>query len=402
VERTLAASTNAPRFEHPHDVHERHAGCTINRVMRMAPTLARTKFDERPFIAIWETTQACDLVCKHCRACAQPKRDRDELTTAEGKRLLDELADAKIPLVVLTGGDPAKRPDLLELVEHGARREINLGLTPSATPLVTNELVRELGQLGLSRLAISIDGPTPAIHDEFRGVRGSFAEAQRILNAARAAGLQTQINTSVHAGNIAELSSMARVVEAVGAKLWSVFFLVPTGRADAAMLPSAELVEQVMNELAELAEAVPFALKTTAAPHYRRVLAQRAKRNGSSAEHGVYGRTAVRINDGRGFVFVSHRGEIFPSGFLPLPCGNVRKDRVIEVYREHPTFVQLRDSHQLHGKCGACEYRNLCGGSRARAFALTGDYLESDELCAYRPHDYVEKQERRRLAVLNG
>ncbi len=365
------------------------------------PASTPNKFDDRPFIVIWETTQACDLVCKHCRASAQPLRHRDELSTAEGKRLLDELADAHIPLVVLTGGDPAKRPDLLELVKHGVRRDINLGLTPSATPRVTDDLVRELAQVGLSRLAISIDGPNAAIHDEFRGVQGSFAEAERILTVARSAGLQTQINTSIHRGNIGELAAMSRMVEALGAKLWSVFFIVPTGRAQADMLPSADEVERTMDELAELAEAAPFAVKTTAAPHYRRILANRKKLNGTAAQHGVYGRSTIRINDGRGFAFVSHRGEIFPSGFLPLACGNVRSERLVDVYREHPVFKELRNTAELKGKCGACEYRNLCGGSRARAYALSGDYLGSDELCAYEPPGYHEEPAVRQQAARN-
>jgi AdoMet-dependent heme synthase len=382
-----------------HDVASKGAAPTSDGASN-----ARQKFDDRPFLAIWETTQACDLVCKHCRACAQSARDRDELTTSEGKRLLDELADARVPLVVLTGGDPAKRPDLLELVRHGVGRGINLALTPSATPLVTDALVRELAAAGLSRLAISIDGSTAEVHDEFRGVVGSFAEAQRILATARAANLQTQINTSIHSGNIGEIASMARLVENLGARLWSVFYLVPTGRAQVEMLPRAEQIEQTMSELAELAELAPFAVKTTAAPHYRRVLAQRAKERGASAEHGVYGRAAVRINDGRGFVFVSHRGDIFPSGFLPLPCGNVRHESVLDVYVNHPVFQELRSADLLKGKCGACEYRNLCGGSRARAYALTGNYLESDELCAYVPPAYRGEtaRPRRRLTVTHG
>ncbi len=347
------------------------------------------KFDARPFLAIWETTQACDLICKHCRACAQAARNPQELTTEEGKGLLDQFASGGVPLVVLTGGDPAKRPDLLELVEHGIRAGLNLGLTPSATPLVTDALVAELAALGLSRLAISIDGPTPAVHDDFRGVDGSFAEARRILAAARRAGLATQANTTIHAGNIGQLSAMAALVEELGARLWSVFYVVPTGRAQADMLPDADSVEASLQELAQIAARVRFGVKTTAAPHYRRVLAQRAKRGDGRIQHGTYGATAIRINDGRGFVFVSHQGEIFPSGFLPVACGNVRNDPVLDVYRNHPVFTALRDTERLRGKCGACEYRNLCGGSRARAYALTNDYLRSDELCSYVPPGYT-------------
>ncbi|MCA9595337.1 MAG: TIGR04053 family radical SAM/SPASM domain-containing protein [Myxococcales bacterium] len=355
--------------------------------------MTSTRYDERPFIAIWETTQACDLVCKHCRACAQPERSRDELSTQEAFRLLDRFAEVRVPLVVLTGGDPAKRPDLLELVHYGTRRGLAMGLTPSTTPLVTPELVERLAQAGLKRLAVSIDGPEPMVHDGFRGVSGSFEHSLRILAAARAAGIPTQVNTSVHAGSIDRLSEMAAVVRRAGSVLWSVFFLVPTGRAEAHMLPSADAVEAALSELADIAQREPFAVKTTAAQHYRRVLLQRKKATGSQAQHGVYGQQAVRINDGRGFLFVSHRGEIFPSGFLPIPCGNVRGDDVIAVYREHPVFRALRDPGELGGKCGACEYKSVCGGSRARAFGLTGDYLASDPLCAYQPPGWVDDQE---------
>jgi radical SAM protein len=352
------------------------------------------QFDDRPFIAIWETTQACDLVCKHCRACARPLRDPSELSTEEGKALLDSFADAGVPLVVLTGGDPAKRPDLLQLVAHGVSRKLQMGLTPSATPLVTDELIRELGKLGLSRLAISIDGASADVHDGFRGVPGSFEQALRILSVARATGITTQINTSIHAGSLDCLPEMAELVEAAGARLWSVFFVVPTGRATPSMLPSPERVEGALLQLADLAGKYRFGVKTTAAPHYRRVLVERAKRQGIRTQHGVRGKEAVRVNDGRGFLFISHRGEIFPSGFLPLSCGNIRRDDPLRIYREHPLFCSLRDSDQLHGKCGLCEYRNLCGGSRARAFGLTGDVMAEDPLCAYQPvHNAVVPRE---------
>jgi len=364
------------------------------------------KFDERPFIAIWETTQACDLACQHCRASAQPLRDAGELTTDEGKRLLDELADARTPLVVLTGGDPAKRPDLLELLEYGIGRGLNMALTPSATPLVSDELVQELARIRLSCVAISIDGPTADVHDAFRGVAGSFEHSRRILARARSSGLPTQVNTSIHAGNIGQLEEMAALVATLGARLWSVFYVVPTGRAQIELMPSAEAVEASLTELATIAGRVRFGVKTTAAPHYRRVLAERAKQRGVVAEHGFRGKAAVRINDGRGFVFVSHRGDIFPSGFLPVPCGNVRSQKLLTVYGEHPVFRALRDSAQLTGKCGACEYRNLCGGSRARAYATQGDWLASDPLCAYVPPCYVGAASaaapRRHLELLDG
>lgn len=362
--------------------------------------MSSRKHDDHPFIAIWETTQACDLVCKHCRACAKPARAIGELDTAEGKRLLESFARARVPLVVLTGGDPAKRPDLVELIGYGHSLGLIMGLTPSATPLVTPALIAELAKAGLSRLAISIDGPTAQAHDEFRGVAGSFEHSLRILADARARGISTQVNTTVRRGSIGQLREMAELVARMDTTLWSVFFLVPTGRADAGMLPSAESVERALEELAQIAETAPFAVKTTAAPHYRRVLLERKAKLGKAAQHGVHDKRSVRINDGRGFLFVSHLGEIYPSGFLPVRCGNVRQSDPIDIYRDHPVFRSLREPDQLEGKCGACEYRHVCGGSRARAYAVTGNLLASDPLCSYVPPGYSEHAPNRQLAVV--
>jgi AdoMet-dependent heme synthase len=351
------------------------------------------RHETRPFIVIWETTQACDLACLHCRASAKSERDRRELGTDEAKELLASFARAGVPLVVLTGGDPAKRPDLVELVAYGKSLGLVMALTPSATPLVTPELLSALAVAGLSRIAISIDGADAETHDRFRGVEGSFAHSLRILGHAKSLGMSTQINTSVHLSSTRALPSIARIVEDMGCVLWSVFYLVPTGRARASMLPSAEEVEKSLRVLFEISEQAPFGVKTTAAPHYRRVIIQRKKE--------VRGRAAIRINDGRGFLFVSHTGDVFPSGFLPLPCGNVRESDPIEIYRNHPVFVALRDPEQLRGKCGACEFKDLCGGSRARALAMTGDYLGSDPLCAYIPKGWNEPT-KRHLGVIHG
>lgn len=347
------------------------------------------KLDERPFIAIWETTQACDLACAHCRASARPDRDDGELGTDEARALLAAFARAPVPLVVLTGGDPAKRPDLCELIRHGRSLGLHMGLTPSATPLVTPDLVAELADAGLSRLAISIDGATSDVHDAFRGVRRSFDHSLRILANARAKGITTQVNTSIYTRNIGDLDTIAELVASTGAILWSVFFVVPTGRASSNMLPTAGDTERALEHLAEIAEAGRFSVKTTAAPQYRRILLQRRKKNHDGPEYGVFGKRSMRVNDGRGFVFVSHRGDIYPSGFLPVSCGNVRDQDVIDVYRHHPVFRALRDAESLTGKCGACEYRNVCGGSRARAHATSGSILASDPLCAYIPPGYT-------------
>src|SRR6478736_1468169 len=340
-------------------------------------------FDEQPFIAIWELTRACDLVCLHCRAEACKDRDPAELTTEEGKRLLDRLAAGKVPLVVLTGGDPAKRQDLVELVAHGTSRGLSMALTPSATPLVTDELIRELGRVGLTRLAISIDGPDATVHDTFRGVAGSFDCALRILESARNCGISTQINTSVHTGNIRLLPEFRSLVKTLAPTLWSVFVVVRTGRATQDMVLSAEQVERLLEDLAEASASESFAIKTTAAPHLRRVLLQQRKDN-----QPARGRLAGWVNERRGFMFVSHQGDVFPSGFLPVPCGNVRNRDPLEIYRNHPVFRGMRDEDSFSGKCGVCEYRKVCGGSRARALSQGGDMFGSDPACAYIPPRY--------------
>ena len=384
---------------------------------RAAP-LGAFDFARQPFVVIWETTQACDLACVHCRASATPNRDAGELRTTEAMELMRQVrafADdgGVAPLFILTGGDPLKRPDILPLVEYGAGLGLRVAMTPSGTPLMTRDVLRKLRDAGLARLAVSLDGASRAVHDTFRRVPGSFDWTMQMLHAARELGLPTQVNTTITRRTIGDLEPMSRIVADVGAVLWSVFLVVPTGRAGIADLPRAAAIEQAFEWLAAHAERAPHDVKSTAAPHYRRVLLQRqvearrqARASGAAPPplHGgvgfampgahaaavtdgdlppdVVGR-AKGVNDGNGFVFVSHRGTIYPSGFLPEPCGNVRMDDLRTVYRTHPTFLELRDPAALKGKCGACDFRHVCGGSRARAYALTGDWLEADPACAY-------------------
>jgi radical SAM protein len=343
-------------------------------------------FEQAPFIAFWETTQACDLACKHCRANARPERDADELTFAEGARLLDEIRAMGCPLVVLTGGDPAKRPDLVDLVRYGTGIGLRMTVTPSATPLVTPALLARLADAGLCRLAVSLDGASAATHDAFRGVDGSFARTLEILRDARSAGLALQVNTTVTDFNLDELERIAEQLDGFAINLWSVFFLVPTGRGEALHVLDPDVAETVLERLASIARGARFDVKTTAAPHFRRVLLQRrAPRHDIVGLADGIGRAPRGVNDGQGILFVSHRGEIYPSGFLPLRCGSVREEPVAEVYRRHPVFRALRDADALEGKCGACEFRRVCGGSRARAYAMTGDLMAEEPACSYEP-----------------
>lgn len=348
-------------------------------------------FSEAPFLVIWETTQACDLACKHCRASAQPGRDAGELSTDEAKELLHQVKRLGDPLLVFTGGDPLKREDLFELLAYSVSLGLRTTVTPSATPLLTAGAVRRFKECGVARMAISIDGPDAELHDGFRQVEGSFQTSMDALKAARECGLETQINTTVTRGNKDRLGEIAVVAGESGARLWSVFFLIVTGRAQIEDDLTADEYERVFEFLYDTSLRAPFDIKTTEAQHYRRYTAQRRKRDGATsgfAQGGGAPPSIARqagINDGKGFVFVSHKGEIYPSGFLPITAGNVRNVELGEAYRNAPLFQSLRDSSQLDGKCGECEYKNLCGGSRSRAYALTGDYLAPDPRCAHVP-----------------
>ncbi|KTG21073.1 TIGR04053 family radical SAM/SPASM domain-containing protein [Haloferax profundi] len=342
----------------------------------------------RPFVLIWEVTQACDLACDHCRADAHPARHPDELTTSEGKHLLDQAREfGPGQLVVLSGGDPLTRPDLVELIEYGTSRGLRMTLTPSGTSSLTPETVHRLSDAGVTRLAVSLDGATPDTHDTFRGESGSFEQTVRAARAARDAGLPVQINTTVCAQTVDELPALRDLVDELGAVLWSVFFLVPIGRGRVLEPITPDRAETVMQWLSEVSDDAPFGVKTTEAPFYRRVAIQHRRDANETPTDDDIGRR-LGITAGDGFAFVSHTGELYPSGFLPESAGTVRDGGLVERYRESELFQSLRDRDALRGKCGACEFRHVCGGSRSRAYAHTGDPLASDPLCAYVPDGY--------------
>lgn len=371
--------------------------------------VGKLDFNERPYIVIWETTQACDLACVHCRACAQPARNPFELSTAEAKGLIDQIAEIQAPIFVLTGGDPLKRPDICELVEYASGRGVHTSMTPSATPLLTREAIAKLKARGLARLAVSLDGSTAAIHDAFRRVPGSYKCTLDAIRWARELGLPVQINTTITRRNLDDFDPMVRLLETLDIVLWSVFFLVPTGRGQSHDLVSAEEFEMVFEKLYRTAERVSFDIKTTEAQHYRRFLLQRRaeeRRQGAASPRTVLpaaqaypaalggdgiARAPRGLNDAKGFVFISHVGEVFPSGFLPQAAGNIRRQKLAELYRESPLFRMLRDTSQLKGKCGACEFKEICGGSRARAYALTGDAMAEEPCCVYQPKSAREE-----------
>jgi radical SAM protein len=372
------------------------------------------RFDtrERPFLVLFELTGACDLACRHCRAEASPARAADELTTAEVSTVLDDLAslEAPRPIVVLTGGDPFKRDDVAALVAHGSGRGLAMAVSPSGTPLASASNLEGIRRAGARTVSFSLDGASPATHDAFRQVTGSFQWTVMGCRLARQAGLRVQLNSTVTADTVHELPALLVLARELGVSLWSVFFLVAAGRGAALTSLTASETEQVLHFLYEAAPSLP--LKTTEAPQYRRVVIERSQHAGGEGDFvgplheelaaelrrlvpesqgaaraplATSRRPPLAVGDGRGVVFVSRRGDVAPSGFLPLHVGNVRSTPLTDLYRQSPLLQAIRDPDRLAGRCGRCEYRRICGGSRAHAFAATGDPLAEDPMCPYEP-----------------
>ena len=377
--------------------------------MHTIPARGGLNYDETPFLAIWEVTQSCDLACKHCRAAAQPLPHPDELTQEEGKALIDQVAEMGLKIFVLTGGDPMKRGDVFELIRYAAEKGIQIAVTPSATPLLTREAIFKMKEAGVVRLGISLDGSTPEIHDAFRGLPGAWARTIQAIEWANEAGIPIQVHSTISRHNVHDLDGLCNLFEKLAIVMWNVFFLVPVGRGQQDDLLSGEEFERVFAKIYELSQRANFQIKTTEAMHYRRYLLQHnleERRMGHGHGHpgaqadyepgaptaDVATRTKAwatrRVNDGKGFVFISHTGNVYPSGFLPIHAGNIRETPLAEIYRNSPIFKALRDSARLEGKCGACEFKEICGGSRARAYALTGDPLAAEPCCIYQPKNW--------------
>ncbi len=361
------------------------------------------KFDKTPFIAIWEVTQACALACKHCRAEAQPLPLPGELSTSEGLGLVDQIADLGVSVLVFTGGDPVARKDLPQLVRYGKDRGLRVATIPAATDRVTRDDIFGLKEAGLTQLAQSLDFGDEARHDEFRRVAGTFRKSLEIMGWAHEAGLPVQVNTVFHGGNRHDFQNLARLVKSLGVVFWEIFFLVPTGRGKDLPGLSATDVEEIFAEIYEFSKTVKFFIKVTEAPHYNRFYIERKLeeaghdplaigRRGSLlpeeltaalGPRGTIGRAPEPVNSGKGFVFISYKGDVFPSGFLPVSGGNVRHISFADIYQKSTLFRDLRNPGLLGGRCGRCPFKSLCGGSRSRAFAITGDYLQEDPWCAY-------------------
>jgi len=362
-------------------------------------------FNQRPFLVIWETTHACDLACQHCRASADPLPSPDELTHEEAKKLIREIKAMGCPILVFSGGDPLKRADLFDLISYSKSLELRTGTIPAVTPLLTEDKVKRLKQCGLDQIAFSLDAATAKEHDRFRRVEGVFDQTLRFVQIAHNAGLSVQINSLVNVHNLESFDALINLVESLPIVFWEVFFLVPVGRGTELTMLQAEKFEEAFSKIYRLSQRAEFLVKITEAPHYRRFYIEQELANISETlpqgeitpkelpaylrqkqgPRGGLGRAPQGVNAGKGFVFVSHRGEVFPSGFLPLEAGHLRKQSLAEIYRQSPLMRELRNADLLKGRCGVCVYREVCGGSRSRAYALTGDYLAEDPGCAYQP-----------------
>ncbi len=342
-----------------------------------------------PLNVYWEMTQSCALACRHCRAEAMLAAHPGQLSTAEGKALLRQVADfgEPRPQVILTGGDPLQRPDLFELIDEAVRLGVSVSITPAATPRLTYRVLEQLRQHGVAGLGLSLDGAAAERHDAIRGIDGCF---ERTIQAARWAaelGIPLQVNTLVAAETAADLPAVFELLKGLRVARWSLFFLISVGRGRVLEALSPEQGEALMRWVYATSRVAPFAVATTEAPSYRRVALELMRAEGLSPAE-IKQTPAYRgfgIRDGHGIVFVSHTGDICPAGFLPLAAGNVRHDSLPEVYRSAPLFASLHQPSGFTGKCGSCDHRVICGGSRSRAFAASGDPLAEDPFCPYQP-----------------
>ncbi|MCR6689417.1 TIGR04053 family radical SAM/SPASM domain-containing protein [Cellulomonas sp.] len=373
---------------------------------------------DRPLLVIWEATRACALSCVHCRAEAQPRRDPRELDTDEATELMRQVASfgRPSPIFVITGGDCFERPDLDELVRRGRDLGLAVAVSPSGTAKLDRAALVRLQEAGVTAMSLSLDGATAQVHDGFRRVPGTFERTVEAWAVARELGMKVQVNSTMSARTVHELPDLAALVRAQGAMTWSAFMLVPMGRGVDLGVLSAQQAEDVMNYLYDLGPYVP--VKTTEGHHFRRVSLQRTVLAERGVDHvaalglgdlyreltertAAFGwgepvrtrRPPVNVNAGYGFVFVSHVGTVHPSGFLPVSAGDVRVTPLPEIYRTSELFTGLRDATRLQGRCGRCEFARVCGGSRSRGYAASGDPHGEDPLCGYEPGSFPYPQD---------
>ncbi len=381
-------------------------------------------FDEKPLLVFWETTKACMLACKHCRASAILEPLPGELSHEEAMRLLDDLAGfgKPLPILVFTGGDPLMRKDIWQLVARAKELGFRVALAPAVSPLLNRDAIKKMIDYGVDGVSISIDGARPETHDSIRGIKGVFERSVRVVREMVEAGLRVQINTAVMRDNVLELADMVKLLKDLGVNVWEVFYLIPVGRAQRELDLTPQEWEDVSHFLYE-ASKYGIVVRTTEGPMFRRVAVTRRllELNGYDPDEvlrpgQLYRRLVARLRellgepegrplatttgtrDGKGIIFISHDGIVYPSGFMPYPLGSVRTKSIVEIYRNNEMLRKIRRA-EFHGRCGVCEFRDICGGSRARAYLLKGDPLGEDPACPYQPGEFRALVEKYRLDV---
>jgi len=358
-----------PNHSHHHHSHKENKEATLRLVA-------------------WEITRNCNLSCVHCRASATKGPYTGELNTAACLQLLDQIAETGTPIVILTGGEPLLKPDIFEIAKYGTDKGLRMVMAPNGT-LITETSAKQMADAGIKRISISLDGSEKEIHDKFRGVDGAFDGALRGIDFAKEAGIEFQINTTITKANLEQIPKIQELAIKLGAVAHHIFLLVPTGRGKYILDQAITAVEyeETLNWFYDQREKTPLQLKATCAPHYYRILRQRAKKDGKSVTFQSHGLDAVTRGclGGTGFCFISHKGIVQPCGFLNLNCGDITETSFKDVWNKSDIFLSLRNYDNLKGKCGACEYKSVCGGCRARAFEATGDFLAEEPLCSYQP-----------------
>lgn len=367
----------------------RHHGAAMSQDEQQAFRMNR---EHKLRLIFWELTQGCNLSCQHCRASAQPGRDPDELSTDEIRAVIDNIVTFAKPLLILTGGEPLYRPDFFEIASYASSRGLRVAMATNGT-LVDGDLARRAREAGVLRASISIDGGREATHDGFRGLPGAFRRALEGAEALRQAGIDVQFNMTVTRHNVGEIDDIVRLAQDRGAKAVHLFMLVPVGCgmeiAEDKVLPPEEY-ERVLQWFYDQSRTVPLEFKATCAPHFFRVMMQRAKAEGRRVTFESHGMNAMTKGclAGTGVCFISRVGNVQPCGYLPVAAGNVRREPLSAIWQDAPLFAQLRDPGLLGGKCGGCEYKTVCAGCRARAYGVTGDYLAEEPFCVHTPPRY--------------
>ena len=369
-----------------------HPGCGAARGDGLAgnPQGMKTLLDGTPPLRLiaWEVTRSCNLACKHCRAEAHTEPYPGELSTKEAKALIDTFPETGSPIIIFTGGEPLMRKDVFELVAYARSKGLRSVMAPNGT-LITPESARRMKEVGIPRCSISIDGPESESHDAFRGVPGAFAASLHGIDCLKAEGIEFQLNTTVTKSNLGNFKDIFNLAERLGAAAWHIFLLVPMGRAAglAEEVITAREYEEVLNWFYDFRKTTTMHLKATCAPHYYRIMRQRAKAEGLAVTPETFGMDAMTRGclGGTGFCFISHTGQVQPCGYLELDCGNVLKTPFPEIWRSSKHFLEFRNPAEYQGKCGVCEYHKVCGGCRARAHSLTGSHLSEEPLCTYVP-----------------